>query len=163
MTIERAVDQDTLYRMREIIRVRLTVEGHTVEVASAEARGFGTARHPNARAEVDAAINEILTEMGALEPPFPSLSDKDGVQLTPAAWATLTESLSYALRFDERGKRRSTGSEHMAAIAAGELTRRLEAGGFVLMRRPIRSLENNPQYVVPGVERGQARRRMDQD
>ncbi|ONG53235.1 hypothetical protein BKE38_12690 [Pseudoroseomonas deserti] len=151
MTIDRPIDQDTLYRMREIIRIRLTMEGRTIEVACAEARGFGGARHPNALAEIEAAITSILQDLGALEPAPPTASGKDGVTMVAVEWSALTEALSYAMRFDERGKRRSTASEFMAAMAAGEMTRRIEATGFVLMRRP-RQVEDVPwKYDVPGV------------
>jgi hypothetical protein len=47
----------------------------------------------------------------------------------------LTDALSYALRYDERGKPRRTGGEMVAGLAAERLTEHLQRAGFVLLRR----------------------------
>jgi hypothetical protein len=47
----------------------------------------------------------------------------------------LADALSYALRYDERGKTRRTGSELVAGLAAEHLTEHLQRAGFVLLRR----------------------------
>jgi hypothetical protein len=47
----------------------------------------------------------------------------------------VAQSLAYALRFDERGKPRQTGSDHLAPLAAAQLVRHLALAGFVVVRR----------------------------
>jgi hypothetical protein len=56
--------------------------------------------------------------------------------LHPATREDILGALSYALRFDERGKPYRAASEPMVAITAEVLTRYLERAGFVVMRRP---------------------------
>jgi hypothetical protein len=55
--------------------------------------------------------------------------------LLPATAEELADTLAFAIRFNASGKARRTGWESAAQIAAGELVARLEASGFVLMRR----------------------------
>jgi hypothetical protein len=56
--------------------------------------------------------------------------------LHPATREDIVGALSYALRFDERGKPYRAASEPMVAITAEVLVRYLERAGFVVMRRP---------------------------
>jgi hypothetical protein len=58
--------------------------------------------------------------------------------LIPATREELVTALSYALRFDERGKAHRQASELTAQIAAHTLVRYLEMAGFVVMKRPPR-------------------------
>jgi hypothetical protein len=58
--------------------------------------------------------------------------------LIPATRDELLTALSYALRFDERGKAHRQASELTAQIAAQTLVRYLELAGFVVMKRPAR-------------------------
>jgi hypothetical protein len=48
----------------------------------------------------------------------------------------VTGSLAYALRFDERGKPRRTGSDFMASLAAAQLVQHLKLSLSVVMKRP---------------------------
>ena len=64
-------------------------------------------------------------------PPIPTAT----ATLAPASSAEVTESLAYALRFDERGRPRSGGWEFAAAIAAERLVEHLERAGFVVLKR----------------------------
>ncbi len=47
----------------------------------------------------------------------------------------VAQSITYALRFDERGKPRRTGSDHLAPLAATHLVRCLALAGFVVVRQ----------------------------
>jgi hypothetical protein len=69
------------------------------------------------------------------EPAFPpALTD-----LAAATSEEIAEALSYALRFDERGKPRRGGWDFAAGLAAERLTDHLRRSGFVIMRaRPGR-------------------------
>jgi hypothetical protein len=58
--------------------------------------------------------------------------------LIPASRDELLTALSYALRFDERGKAHRQASELTAQIAAQTLAKYLELAGFVVMKRPPR-------------------------
>lgn len=60
----------------------------------------------------------------------------DDPTLTPATPDELTAALSYALRFDERGKAHSRATDMTARIAAETLVRYLDLAGFVVMKRP---------------------------
>ena len=46
----------------------------------------------------------------------------------------IAEALSYALRYDERGKPRRGGWDFAAGLAAERLTEHLRRSGFVVMR-----------------------------
>jgi hypothetical protein len=65
------------------------------------------------------------------QPIFPNPSD-----LTAATPEEVAEALSYALRFDERGKPRKSGWDFAAGLAAERLTEHLRRSGFVVMRLP---------------------------
>jgi hypothetical protein len=65
------------------------------------------------------------TIRGMIEPPH----------LRPATPDEITESLSFALRYDGR-KRVRDADDAMARITAERLVRHLERSGFVLMKRP---------------------------
>ncbi len=58
-----------------------------------------------------------------------------GSSLTPALPEEVADALSYALRYDERGRPRPHGGEMVAGLAAQHLVQHLERAGFVLMRR----------------------------
>jgi hypothetical protein len=62
--------------------------------------------------------------------------DMSDEPLHPATRDNIVGALSYALRFDERGKPYRAASEPMVAITAEVLVRYLERTGFVVMRRP---------------------------
>jgi hypothetical protein len=55
--------------------------------------------------------------------------------LTAATPDEITEALSYALRYDARGKPRPSGGQMVASLAAERLMEHLKLAGFVLMRR----------------------------
>ena len=60
--------------------------------------------------------------------------------LTAATSDEIAEALSYALRYDERGKPRRGGGDLTAGIAAERLTEHLRRSGFVIMKaRPARA------------------------
>ena len=66
--------------------------------------------------------------------------DPDRTTLTAATAEEIAEALSYALRYDERGKPRRGGGDLTAGIAAERLAEHLRRAGFVVMRaRPARS------------------------
>lgn len=59
------------------------------------------------------------------------------VQITDLAAASpeeLAEAISYALRFDERGKPRKGGWDFAAGLAADRLVEHLRRSGFILFR-----------------------------
>jgi len=63
----------------------------------------------------------------------------DLAALTAASAEEVAEALSYALRFDARGKPRRGGGELAASIAAERLTEHLRRVGFVILKaRPTR-------------------------
>ena len=60
--------------------------------------------------------------------------------LTAASAEEIAEALSFALRYDERGKPRRGGGDLTASIAAERLTEHLRRAGFVVMKlRPARA------------------------
>ena len=68
----------------------------------------------------------------------PSLSESSATlsaELIAATPDEITEALSYALRYDARGKPRPTGGQMVASLAAERLMEHLKLAGFVLMRR----------------------------
>ncbi len=65
--------------------------------------------------------------------------DPNPADLTAATPEEIAEALSYALRYDERGKPRRGGWDFAAGLAAERLTDHLRRSGFVVMRtRPTR-------------------------
>ena len=66
-------------------------------------------------------------------------SPPDLTDLTAATAQEIADALSYALRFDERGKARKGGWDFAAGLAAERLAEHLRRSGFVVMRaRPSR-------------------------
>ena len=65
--------------------------------------------------------------------------------LTPASRDDLVQSLSYALRFDGRGKSHRHADDFMSRIAAETLVRHLEVAGYVVMKRPPRPMHSTPK------------------
>ena len=64
----------------------------------------------------------------------------DRADLTAATADEIAEALSYALRYDERGKPRRGGGDLTASIAAERLTEHLRRAGFIVMKaRPARA------------------------
>ncbi len=64
----------------------------------------------------------------------------DRGDLTAATADEIAEALSYALRYDERGKPRRGGGDLTAGIAAERLTEHLRRAGFIVMKaRPARA------------------------
>ncbi len=57
-------------------------------------------------------------------------------RLDDADIADLVAALSYALRFDARGKPRKGGWDHAADLAAEWIAEHLKRSNFVLLRRP---------------------------
>jgi hypothetical protein len=55
--------------------------------------------------------------------------------LTAATSDEITEALSYALRYDARGKPQPTGYQMVASFAAERLMEHLHLAGFVLTRQ----------------------------
>lgn len=67
------------------------------------------------------------------------LPDPNPADLAAATPEEVAEALSYALRYDERGKPRRGGWDFAAGLAAERLTDHLRRSGFVVMRvRPAR-------------------------
>ena len=65
--------------------------------------------------------------------------DPARADLTAATTGEIAEALSYALRYDERGKPRRGGGDLTAGIVAERLTEHLRRAGFVIMKmRPAR-------------------------
>ncbi|GAV36976.1 hypothetical protein ROTAS13_04666 [Roseomonas sp. TAS13] len=60
--------------------------------------------------------------------------DSDRAALTAATSEEIAEVLSYALRYDERGKPRRGGGEFAAGIAAERLAEHLRRAGYVVMK-----------------------------
>jgi len=64
----------------------------------------------------------------------------DRADLTAATAEEIAEALSFALRYDERGKPRRGGGDLTASIAAERLTEHLRRAGFIVMKaRPVRA------------------------
>ena len=67
----------------------------------------------------------------------PYLGYKVGMSdLRPATRDEILSHISYALRFDRRGKATRRHSELMAQLAAETLADMLDQAGFVLMKKP---------------------------
>ena len=60
--------------------------------------------------------------------------DSDRADLTTASSEEIAEVLSYALRYDERGKPRRGGGEYAAGIAAERLAEHLRRAGYIVMK-----------------------------
>ena len=60
--------------------------------------------------------------------------DPGRANLTAASAEEIAEVLSFALRYDERGKPRRGGGDLAASIAAERLTEHLRRAGFVVMK-----------------------------
>lgn len=56
--------------------------------------------------------------------------------LRPATREELLHAISYALRFDRRGKATRRNSEIMAQLAAEALADMLDQAGYVVMKKP---------------------------
>lgn len=66
----------------------------------------------------------------AHDPPHPiPMTD-----LAAASPEEITEAISYALRYDERGKPRKGGWDFAAGLAAERLAEHLKRSGFILFR-----------------------------
>ena len=66
-------------------------------------------------------------------------TDPTRAVLAAATPEEIAEALSYALRFDERGKPRRGGWDFAAGLAAERLADHLRRSGFIIMRaRPTR-------------------------
>ncbi len=65
-------------------------------------------------------------------PPMTETSNTTDLAL--ATQQEVAEALSYALRYDDRGKPRRGGLDILANLAADRLTEHLRQSGFVIMR-----------------------------
>ncbi len=107
--------------------------GHTAAGAAAcavlLARVTGMAPSPEGDGE---------TPDGATMPPFGQTLPSGGAprRLDDADIADLVAALSYALRFDARGKPRKGGWDHAADLAAEWLAEHLKRSNFVVLKRP---------------------------
>jgi hypothetical protein len=54
--------------------------------------------------------------------------------LTPATAQEIADALSYALRYDDRGKPRRNGWDFIATLAAERLAEHLKRAGFIILR-----------------------------
>jgi hypothetical protein len=65
-------------------------------------------------------------------------SDPDPLpaDLAAATPEEITEALSYALRYDERGRPRPSGGQLVASLAAERLMAHLTRAGFIILKRP---------------------------
>jgi hypothetical protein len=130
------LEADTLRRIGELIRTAIATRAMRVAEAAAEARGMAHGIQPRAsRSAVVEAVNGILRELSAYQPPLDPPEVLSNEPLLPATAEELADTLAFAIRFNASGKARRTGWESAAQMAAGELVARLEASGFVLMRR----------------------------
>lgn len=68
-------------------------------------------------------------------PPLPA-APAPATNLRPATREEIEQTLSYGLRFNERGKSHRNASDFMAGIAASILAKQLEMSGFVLFKKP---------------------------
>ena len=127
-------DPEVLNRMRTIVRVAISARSQSVREAAAEARGFARARHPGLpTAAIEDAVNDILRECDAYQPPSATL-EHDGKVLRITTPEEVADSLSYAMRFNHRGRANRTGWEHAAALAANNLVHHLSASGYVVLK-----------------------------
>jgi len=130
------LDSQTIYLMRETIRIRLAGDA-TVREAAAEARGIAFGREPGCdRKVIDQVVHDLLVEIDALLPDLAPV-EFDGQQYRPADDREVAETLAFALGFDERGKPRRTGWQGLATkIAAGELAARLRLSNMLVFKGP---------------------------
>jgi hypothetical protein len=66
--------------------------------------------------------------------PLPPPDPPDPADLTPVTPEEIAEALSYALRYDERGKPRKGGWGFAAGLAAERLAEHLRRSGLIVMR-----------------------------
>jgi hypothetical protein len=75
----------------------------------------------------------------------------DTATLRPATWDELTQSLSFALRFNGR-KRVHDADEMMARITAERLVEHLERSGYVVMHKPPLGQHGAPANLAGWIE-----------
>ncbi|MBD0274654.1 MAG: hypothetical protein ICV73_22335 [Acetobacteraceae bacterium] len=92
-----------------------------------------------------ARVTEAVTPPEDTEPPCEATASSSGRApasggapraLDEADVADLVAALSYALRFDARGKPRKGGWDHAADLAAEWLAEHLKRSNFVVLKRP---------------------------
>ena len=77
--------------------------------------------------------------MAVYPPAMPNDTSPDDPTLSAATLEEVSEALSYALRYDERGKPRRGGWDFAAGLAAERLVEHLKRSGSVVMKaRPSR-------------------------
>jgi len=85
------------------------------------------------------ALFEWFRQRPPMPKPVPPMPDAElpspaAAGLVPASEAELAAALTYALRFDARGKARRGGGDLAASLAGERLVEHLRRSGFVLMR-----------------------------
>ena len=121
------LDSDALWAMEAAI-ARAGAEGRGPEEGRARARAALLAIHPAIPAEVAEAALRGLDDLP--RPPA------DAGRLRPADPATLEAVLSYALRYDARGKPLRGGAEVAAHLAAGRIAEHLRRARLVVLQLP---------------------------
>ena len=76
----------------------------------------------------------------------------DAPNLRPATWDELTQSLTFALRFNGR-KRVHDADEVMAPIAADRLVEHPERSGYVVMHKPPLGQHGAPGNLAAWIEK----------
>ena len=133
------LDQTTL-RAMEAAKGRALAWGRDAMAAAEAAREVALAHYPALPLPMIAeAVAVVVPDpcgvgAGAGHPLGGGERTADG--LRPAGEDDLAQALSYALRFDDRGKPRRTGADYLAPLAAAQLAAHLVLAGFVVMRRP---------------------------
>jgi hypothetical protein len=79
------------------------------------------------------------------------MSDEEKATLRPASAQEITDSLSFALRFDGR-KRVRHADEAMARITAERLVQHLERSGYVIMQKPGRAAPSTSGHSHPNAD-----------
>ena len=127
------LDPATLRAMEAAVN-RILARDRTAEAAAEAAREVARAHMPSATMRMlEEAVAAVLPDPEGLVPAFPTWR---GEPLAEASPEEVAASLSYAMRFDERGRARRTGHEYAVGIAARQLATHLALANFVVMRRP---------------------------
>jgi outer membrane protein TolC len=133
LTVPSWLEALTIAAMQQAVNRALTWNP-TAETAAEAAREVARAHLPAATMGMIAeAVAAVLPDPEGLATGAPTWR---GEPLSEASAEEVAATLSYAMRFDERGKPRRTGHEYAVGMAARQLAVQLALSNFVVMRRP---------------------------
>lgn len=129
------LDEATYSAMQQAL-YRATAFGQDSHRVAQAVRDVALAHYP-------AATMRMIAEAVACIVPDPQgpatfTPQTNGERLTPASVDELVSSISYGLKFDERGKPRRSSMEFASTLAAAQIVRQLTMSGYVFYKRPPR-------------------------